>query len=94
MARSKPPNLTREILDDAAAMSAAVEKLLLANRTWKRHTAVILEIQAEMRTACSDEAWSAYLELEMATNARLGDALLAVARWGFRAGQAAGERCR
>lgn len=91
--QSEPPTLVRKFFDDDA-LTWAIDPLLKADDNYNRQTKKILRMQKRLRAAACDEAFSRYLKLEEAVNARFGDALVVVARWAFRAGLHSGRRQR
>jgi hypothetical protein len=84
----KPPRLDPGILADDAALAEALDALARDDRRMQLHLREILHRQRELQSLADEEAWSAYLHLEAAINARLVDLVGRIARWAFDAGRA------
>jgi hypothetical protein len=87
MATRTAPKLDARILKDPESLSRALAELVEGDVRQQRHRRRILRLQHELRGLVTAEAWRAYLRLEDATAARLGDATDLVAIWAFKQGR-------
>lgn len=83
----KLPRLDPAILADDAALAEALDALTRDDPPMKRHVREILHRQRELQDIADEEAWSRYLHVEEAINARLVDLVGRIARWGFEQGR-------
>jgi hypothetical protein len=88
MAR-RVPQLTAEVVANDELLGAAVDRVLLQDPQLRALSRLILQAQKALQARLSPEQWACYLSVEEATNERLAEALLIVARWAFRAGRRA-----
>lgn len=81
------PRLDQRVLSDPDALGVALNALFDSDPRMKQHRRKIIALQNWMRNLVTDEAWSAYLDLETASAGRLNDAIDLVAAWAFRQGR-------
>lgn len=73
---------------DNQSITDAIDQLVLGDRSYKAMTQRILRAQRKLKTSVTDDQFKHYLDVEAATNERLGHMLLLVARWAFNEGKA------
>jgi hypothetical protein len=83
------PQLDQRVLRDPDALGIALSELFAADPGMRRHPRKIIRRQNRLRKLVTDEAWAAYLDLEIATAARLSDAIDLATAWAFRQGRRA-----
>ena len=83
----KLPRLDPEILADATSLAEAVDGLTREDRRMQLHVGEIRHRQRELQDIAEDEAWSRYLHVEEAVNARLVNLVGRIAAWAFEAGR-------
>ena len=83
------PQLDQRVLRDPDALGIALSELFNADPGMRRHPRKIIRRQNRLRKLVTDEAWTAYLDLEIATAARLSDAIDLATAWAFRQGRCA-----
>jgi hypothetical protein len=83
----KLPRLDPAILADDASLAEAIDGLTRDDRRMQQHAREIRHRQRELQDIAEEEAWSRYLHVEEAVNARLVELLSRVARWGFDQGR-------
>lgn len=84
------PKLTD--LSDVQKLHGLIDHLFTGDRRYKKHTRKIIKLQHRHQELASDDAFLAYLDVEAATNERVGHMLITVARWAFDQGKAARQR--
>jgi hypothetical protein len=87
---SRPrPKIPQDVLDDAAR--DAISEDIFGTERLRKLSSRIRRRQRRLRALVGADAWRAYLQVEEASNERLGKALADVARVAFEAGLKAGR---
>lgn len=94
MPRSRRPQLSQKIIDDNSLLGRAIEGLVTGSSANRIHQDLIRTLHEKLEAVTSPEAWTAFLEVEQATNDRAADLQDELVRWAFRQGHRVGRQRR
>jgi len=83
----KPPNITPELIADDQKLHRVIDTLLVDNQTYWRFCRRILKLQLRHQELASEDAFSAFLDVEAGMNEKHAWELALVARWAFEEGR-------